>query len=231
MYFMNFFDTKFKLSLISDTNKKGECEYDINLEQVLHSKFKKAEDIDLQVINNYMINFLGMYDHMLSSYISTHIELLSDFSDKISDVINNWENYNEREEKKRYNGMIEQVHNYMENADSIMTETDILYYVAKQLGIVEKLAYYDEISNEFLVDIMEDIDMKDLDYSNDDFVTFTINTSITERKYYLDVKKIMLNSLFGNQQSKILPINDINISKNDKCKILKIDFNNKNNSD
>lgn len=90
----NFFDTKFKLSLISDTNKKGGCEYDINLEQVLHSKFKKAEDIDLQVINNYMINFLGMYDHMLSSYISTHIELLSDFSDKISDVINNWENYN-----------------------------------------------------------------------------------------------------------------------------------------
>ena len=227
----NFFDTKFKLSLISDTNKKGGCEYDINLEQVLHSKFKKAEDIDLQVINNYMINFLGMYDHMLSSYISTHIELLSDFSDKISDVINNWENYNEREEKKRYNGMIEQVHNYMENADSIMTETDILYYVAKQLGIAEKLAYYDGISNEFLVDIMEDIDMKDLDYSNDDFVTFTINTSITERKYYLDVKKIMLNSLFGNQQSKILPINDINISKNDKCKILKIDFNNKNNSD
>lgn len=127
--------------------------------------------------------------------------------------------------------MIEQVHNYMENADSIMTETDILYYVAKQLGIAEKLAYYDGISNEFLVDIMEDIDMKDLDYSNDDFVTFTINTSITERKYYLDVKKIMLNSLFGNQQSKILPINDINISKNDKCKILKIDFNNKNNSD
>ena len=73
--------------------------------------------------------------------------------------------------------------------------------------------------------------MKDLDYSNDDFVTFTINTSITERKYYLDVKKIMLNSLFGNEQSKILPTNDINISKNDKCKILKIDFNNKNNSD
>ena len=176
-----------------------------------------------------MINFLGMYDHMLSSYISTHIELLSDFSDKISDVINNWENYNEKEERKRYNGMIEQVHSYMENADSIMTETDILYYVARQLGIDEKLAYYDGISNEIYADIIQGIDIKDLDNANDDFVTFTINNSIAERKYYLDVKRIMLNSLFGNEQSKSL-LTTTNLSKKDKCKILKIDFNNKNNS-
>ena len=202
-------------------------EYDINLEQVLHSKFKKAEDIDLQGINNYMINFLGMYDQMLASYISTHIELLSDFFNKISNVIDNWKNYDEKDEKKRYNDMIEQVHEYMENTDSVMTETDILYYVAKQLGIDEKLAYYDWISNEFLVDIMEDIDMKDLDYSNDDFVTFTINTSITERKYYLDVKKIMLNSLFGNGQFRISKTKDTNSLKRGKSKMLKIDFNNK----
>ena len=202
-------------------------EYDINLEQVLHSKFKKAEDIDLQGINNYMINFLGMYDQMLASYISTHIELLSDFFNKISNVIDNWKNYDEKDERKRYNDMIEQVHEYMENIDSVMTETDILYYVAKQLGIAEKLAYYDGISNEFLVDIMEDIDMKDLDYSNDDFVTFTINTSITERKYYLDVKKIMLNSLFGNGQFRIPQTKDTNSLKRGKSKILKIDFNNK----
>lgn len=206
-------------------------EYDINLEQVLHSKFKKAEDIDLQGINNYMINFLGMYDQMLASYISTHIELLSDFFNKISNVIDNWKNYDEKAERKRYNDMIEQVHEYMENTDSVMTETDILYYVSKQLGIDEKLAYYDGISNEIYADIIQGIDIKDLDNVNDDFVTFTINNSIAERKYYLDVKKIMLNSLFGNEQSKILPTNDINISKNDKCKILKIDFNNKNNSD
>ena len=206
-------------------------EYDINLEQLLHSKFKNAKDIELQGINNYMINFLGMYDHMLSSYISTHIELLSDFSDKILDVINNWENYNEQEERKRYNDMIEQVHSYMENADSIMTETDILYYVARQLGIDEKLAYYDGISNEIYQDIIQGIDIKDLDDANDDFVTFTINNSIAERKHYLEVKKIMLNSLFGNEQSKIFPTNDINISKNDKCKILKIDFNSKKNND
>lgn len=202
-------------------------EYDINLEQVLHSKFKKAEDIDLQGINNYMINFLGMYDQMLASYISTHIELLSDFFNKISNVIDNWKNYDEKDERKRYNDMIEQVHEYMENTDSVMTETDILYYVAKQLGIAEKLAYYDGISNEFLVDIMEDIDMKDLDYSNDDFVTFTINTSITERKYYLDVKKIMLNSLFGNGQFRISKTKDTNSLKRGKSKMLKIDFNNK----
>lgn len=202
-------------------------EYDINLEQVLHSKFKNAEDINLQGINNYMINFLGMYDQMLASYVSTHIELLSDFSNKISNVIDNWKNYDEKDERKRYNDMIEQVHEYMENTDSVMTETDILYYVAKQLGNAEKLAYYDGLSNEFLADIMDDIDITDLDYANDDFVTFTINNSIAERKYYLDVKKIMLNSLFGNGQSKIAKTKDTNNLKKGKSKILKIDFNNK----
>lgn len=60
-----------------------------------------------------------------------------------------------------------------------------------------------------------------------DFVTFTINTSITERKYYLDVKKIMLNSLFGNGQFRIPKTKDTNSLKRGKSKILKIDFNNK----
>ena len=115
----------------------------------------------------------------------------------------------------------------MENTDSVMTETDILYYVAKQLGIAEKLAYYDGLSNEFFEDIIEDIDMTDLDYSNDDFVNFTINNSIAERKYYLDVKKIMLNSLFGNGQFRIPQTKDTNSLKRGKSKILKIDFNNK----
>ena len=119
----------------------------------------------------------------------------------------------------------------MENADSIMTETDILYYVARQLGIDKTLAYYDGISNEIYQDIIQGIDIKDLDDANGDFVTFTINNSIAERKHYLEVKKIMLNSLFGNEQSKIFPTNDINILKNDKYKILKIDFNSKKNND
>lgn len=205
-------------------------EYDINLEQLLHSKFKDTKDINLQRVNNYMINFLGMYDQMLASYVSTHIELLSDFSDKISYVMNNWDNYDKKEERKRYNSMIEQVHEYMENTDSVMTETDILYYVARQLGISEKLAYYYGLSSEIFEDIVQDIDIEDLICIDDDFVDFTINNSIVERKYYLDVKKIILNSLFCSGQSKISQNESTNISKNNKCKVLKIDFNNKNNS-
>ena len=166
---------------------------------------------------------------MLSSYISTHIELLSDFSDKISYIINNWEKYNKKEERKRYNDMFEQVHEYMENVDSIITETEILYYIARQLGIDEKLAYYDGISNEIFDDMTQDIDIKDLNNFDDDFVNFTINDSDDERKYYLDVKRIMLNSLFGNEQAKS-SLTTTNLSKKDKCKILKIDFKNKNNN-
>ena len=52
--------------------------------------------------------------------------------------------------------MIEQIHEYMKNIDSVMTETGILYYAAKQLGIAEKLAYYDGHSNEFLADTIDE---------------------------------------------------------------------------
>lgn len=67
--------------------------------------------------------------------------------------------------------MIEQVNEYMENTDSIMNETDILHCVARKLGIAEKLAYYDGISNEVFENIIENTNIKNLDYSNNDTMT------------------------------------------------------------
>ena len=37
-------------------------EYDIDLESYLHSKFKKASQIDEQGLNNFMISFISSYD-------------------------------------------------------------------------------------------------------------------------------------------------------------------------
>lgn len=47
-----------------------------------------------------MINFLSMYDQMLTSYVSMHIELLLDFSDKISNVVNNWKTIMKNKKEK-----------------------------------------------------------------------------------------------------------------------------------
>lgn len=58
-------------------------EYDINLENMLHEQFKTPEQIDKIGINNYMLNFIGYYDPMLASYLSTHIDLMASLKQKI----------------------------------------------------------------------------------------------------------------------------------------------------
>ena len=57
--------------------------------------------------NNFMINYISLYDQMLGSYLQTHLDLLLPLKNKIIKVQKNWNKYNEAEERKRYNIMIE----------------------------------------------------------------------------------------------------------------------------
>lgn len=77
-------------------------EYDINLENMLHEQFKTSEQIDKIGINNYMLNFIGYYDPMLASYLSTHIDLMVSLKQRIVSVQKNWDKYVSNDERKRY---------------------------------------------------------------------------------------------------------------------------------
>ena len=189
-------------------------EYDIDLENMLHQQFNSSEQINKMGINNYMLNFIGAYDSMLASYLSTNIELMKDFSNKIREVQTNWDKYNNVNEQKKYNLIFNKVHEYMEQVEDegLLTKTDLLYYVGKELGIVEKIAKYDKVRAEFAEDIINGLD--------DEFLTDTFNVSFKDRVHYDNVKRIITSILFTNKYEEKSD-NQKEDNKN-KCKIFKL---------
>lgn len=220
IYFLNLYNSNelvlnfYAENIIEEIFKK----YVINLEEMLHNNFQTAEKIDEYGLNNFMINYISLYDQMLGSYLQTHLDLLLPLKNKIIKVQKNWNKYNEAEERKRYNIMIEKVHNYMEDANSIFSETELIYYIANKLGVVDKLAKYDGISKEVFDSIMENL--------SDEYFKDVCKISFTDRMHYHNVKKIMKNILF----KKNFEASEDSVgtdTKNKRCKILKIDFNKK----
>lgn len=198
----------------------------IDFEKMLHNQFKSADKITEIGINNYIVNFIGYYDSMLSSYISTHLEIVNPIASRIKQIQDNWNNYSLKDEAKRYNNMLSMVHDYMNMTDSNILESELLYYIAKELGIFEKLKQYDGTT--YLIDNDFDIDSELDEEVIEDIVKFEIDRSFKEKSIYLKVKKIIMNQLFSDKPLDLYSLIDedkrqtIAISKN---KIIKINPN------
>jgi len=192
----------------------------INFETMLHNQFKTPDKIDKIGVNNYIINFIGYYDSMLGSYVSSHLDLINNIRNKIKNIQINWDRYNTIDEAKRYNSMLCMVHNYMEMSESNMSESDILYYVAKELGIKDKVEHYDNpyFDEELSFDCDDEVIA--------DMVQFEIEQSIKERLVYLNVRKIMLNQLFSSNPTDLSSIigdgNKKGFKNNSKRRIIKL---------
>ena len=193
----------------------------INFEKMLHTQFKTPNKIDEFGVNNYIIKFIGYYDSMLSSYISTNLDLINNIRNKIKNIQTNWDKYKENDERKRYNNMLDMVHEYMGISKSNMFEADILYFVAKELRIKDKVKYYD---NPFPKE--EEFSFDDDDEVVDDMVRFELEHSLKERLVYFNVKKIMLNQLFSSNPTDLYSIisngEDNNQDNSSSCKIIKL---------
>ena len=161
-------------------------EDDFELE--LHLNFKSAEQIRKIGINKLLINYISNYDKMLSSYLTSNISLLEDAKIELNKILNRWVDYENKKEKIKYNKMIEQVENYLSSVDTIFTPADVMYYIANKLGIIEKLAKYDNISQLVYQSILENI--------SDDIFAELVNCP-EEKEHYNAVKNIMTEALFG----------------------------------
>ena len=161
-------------------------EDDFELE--LHLNFKSAEQIRKIGINKLLINYISNYDKMLSSYLTSNISLFEDAKLELNKILNRWVDYENKKEKIKYNKMIEQVENYLSSVDTIFTPADVMYYIANKLGIIEKLAKYDNISQLVYQSILENI--------SDDIFAELVNCP-EEKEHYNAVKNIMTEALFG----------------------------------
>lgn len=201
----------------------------INFEKMLHTQFKSADKITEIGINNYIVNFIGYYDSMLSSYVSTHLDIVKPIANRIKLIQDIWDKYSSIDENRRYNKMSDMVHEYMSMSNSNMEENEVLYYVASELGIKDKVKQYDgskemeeDFKEEYGFDFADDTDEEVME----DMVRFEIERNIKERLVYLTVKKIIINQLFSNKPSDLYTVieSEQNKQSNNKtrCKIIKL---------
>ena len=204
----------------------------INFEKMLHTQFKSSDKITKMGINNYIVNFIGYYDSMLSSYVSTHLDIIKPIANRIKLIQDDWDKYSSVDETRRYNNMLGMVHEYMSMSDSNMEENGVLYYVAKELGIIEKVKQYDgskEAEENFVEEygygLCDDCDEEVMD----DMVRFEIQRNFKERLVYLRVKKIIMNQLFSDKPSDLYSLIDDEPQSNgtSSCKIIKLKPNDK----
>ncbi len=194
-------------------------EYDLDLENILHSQFKTPDEINKKGLNNYMLSFIEMYDPMLASYASSRLDVLLPFKENIIKTQKNWNNYNNKTEQEKYELMFEKIHKYMEEADSIFTEDYLIYHIGSKLGILDKIRQYDYMDKEIIDCIIEDL--------SDEFVEQTFQVSFIDRVHYKNVKEIMISTLFGRNIDSTTKSTDDG-KKINKCKILKLKFDNNN---
>lgn len=201
----------------------------INFEKMLHTQFKSADKIIEMGINSYIVKFIGYYDSMLSSYVSTHINIIKPIANRIKFIQDNWDKYSYVDESKRYNKMLDMVHEYMSMSSSSMTENEVLYYVANELGITKKVKQYDgskdieeKFKEEYGFNFADNYDEEVME----DMVRFEIERNIKERLVYLIVKKIIINQLFSDKPSDLYSLigNEKLKQSNGKtrCKIVKL---------
>lgn len=183
------------------------------IEDSLHQRFNTFEKIEKIGIKKYILDFIAVYDEMLSSYLSSHIYLLEDISKQLDKIKNNWNKYIETKERKKYNEIINKVHEYMEY-EAVdyysLNETTLLYLVATNLGIEKTLLKYDSISEEYYQGIMEEAH----------FLLEVSELSFNDRLNYNNIKKIILDILKDNQSSSQTPEEKTENYK--KCKIIKL---------
>ncbi len=170
-------------------------ELNVNLGKELHQKYKNPNDIGKNGIVNYMIDFIRRYDEILADYACVHTDILSEFKQRIDVIKARWNNYKDREELSKYMLMFERVHEYMYNheGESVIGEEGFLYYIGKELRIIDKLAFYsglDRITYEEMNSHLED-----------DFVRLTLS-DFKERRIYIDIKRIILETLFDKYEEK-----------------------------
>lgn len=166
-------------------------EFDIDLEALLHREFKSLDQINEIGINNYIINFVWYYDMALSKYLINHQDLMSDLNKEISDILNNCDNYDIQDERKKYNLLVEKFCNFYDQIkeNTIFTETDLLFFAGKKLGILDNLIKYN-ILNGIILDCMDDYFLED-----------TINANEKEKIYFDMAVDIIESVLYSSDLS------------------------------
>ena len=201
----------------------------IDLEGLLHKHFKTPQELIDMGVKTFLINFIESFDSMLASYVSTHTELLEEYNKKVEKIIDKWKKYDEVTEIRKYNKILDVIHDYMENADSVgtLTEDEVLYYVGNKFGIMDKLHYYDTLnvrSGMDSFDLQEDEDYKNEYIVDEEIFEDSIKSNFANKMILLNVEKMVSEILYPTA-----PTEEEIEAENNLGKVTKLEFKKANN--
>lgn len=180
--------------------------HNINLENVLHKRFESSKELEEEKINTFLISFISVYDSDLADYIKVHIELLDPLKEEIRLIVEKWDNYALKEERRIYQLLFEVLQEYSyRHPECPFSEDELLYSVGKDLGIFDKIKKYD-------ITLIED---------DIDFIKPVQEMNFVEKRHYFAVKKLMTDIINGNYKEEEYGGQEDNKKKR---KIIDIDF-------
>lgn len=164
-------------------------------EDHLHNRFSKFESFEKIGITKYLVEYLEVFDELLSSYVLTNIKLLTDTKEKLKLIKENWDEYNKKVEDRRYKFLLEVVHIYMKEEAHFTTldEKYLLYFIGNELRINDKIFKYDNISHGMYESILNYISKLKVD-----------EFSFPDLKIYYKLKPIIINVLTGKYTKRDL---------------------------
>ena len=161
----------------------------------LHVDFKTKEELQEVGIVNYMIRLLRRFDPELANYAAIHPVVLEGLEQSIKYICSRWNYTVDQEEEYDYGIMLDRVHEYYESVEDkgMLSEETYIFYIANELGIVDKLAKLENMTEE------EYRRMYDVD---DDRFVREMLSRLEDRRIYEEIKRIMKESLFGKTDSQ-----------------------------
>ena len=129
----------------------------------------------------------------------------------------------ERIEKEKYERAINESYDYILSTDTILGSDCLLYFVARELNILDKVIKYDD-SPQALKDIaIEQMDEVFDEETGESFTTYVLNTDINEKRIYLNVKRILNGIIFGDGTYQLIEASQ-DTNKKDKGIVLEVKF-------
>ena len=162
-----------------------------DVEKDLHKKYNKREEIDNIGINKAFVSLIYSYDPHLGDYVSANLKIMKRFIDLFKNMIDNFDEYELENEKRRYDYIIREIRDYCEEKG--LDSEKYLFSICKEYGILDKVI---ENSNEY-TEKDKDIIIRyinTLDSLNSDFNYIKIkniikkyfdNRIVDERDWYL----------------------------------------------
>lgn len=176
----------------------------IKLEDFIHQKFRKAEDLERFGINSLLLSIIRKKDKYLALHLENNLSLMNIYKQKVSSFIKRWNYYNDllvEDALRQFDILCDKI-----SREFAYLPEEILIYIVNKL----KLNYLFETNSDYVMrkeflnelGIVERI--KNLQYLSND-----------ERIFLLEAETIIGNIFFSNENS---------VTNSENKKLIKVNF-------